>query len=302
MQDGDTPLVDVSFVVVDLETTGLGAGVDSITEIGALKFVAGERVGTFQTLVDPGIDIPASITAITGIDDSTVTGAPPIAAVLPSFLEFIGNAVIVGHNVGFDLRFLHADLAALDYLPMANGYVDTLALARVLVRDEVTDCRLATLAAHFSTERVPNHRAFADAATTAELFHALLGRLASFGVFALDDLVAFKGVGGHPDAAKLRWVGRLPRVPGVFVLHSDAGRVLYVGAAADLRTEVRALFEVRRRSGVWAALHLAESLEHEPASDHDSAQARAEALIEVHRPQFNGVGADGRRRPAIAQS
>lgn len=291
VQDGATPLVEVAFVVLDLETTGCEAGFDQITEIGALKFVGGERIGTFHTLVDPGRAIPERITAITGIHDGLVAGAPPVSAVLPSLLEFVGDAVIVGHNVSFDLRFLHADLEALDYLPITNGFVDTLPLARLLVRDEVADCRLATLAERFATEAIPDHRAFHDAAATAELLHGLIERLTSFGVVALDDLLAFPRVGGHPDRAKLRWVAGLPREPGVFQLRGGAGghEVLFVGAADDLRAEVRALFEERKRSGVWAALHLATSIEHEATWCGADAAGRADELVTVLRPRFNRV-------------
>lgn len=298
MQDVTTPLIDTTFAVVDLETTGLTPGLCQITEIGALKFVAGERVGTFQSLVDPGVEVPPGITAITGIDSAMVSGAPPVSAVLPSLLEFVGDAVIVGHNVAFDLRFLHADLVALDYLPMTNGYVDTLPLARRLVADEVSDCRLGTLAHHFGTTSTPDHRAFADAAATAELFHSLVERLTSFGVRDLDDLLAFSCTGGHPDRAKLRWTRELPRASGVFELLGRGGDVLYVGWAADLRVEVRGLFEHRKRSGVWSALHLATSMTHEVIATEPEALVVATRRIEEHRPRFNRPARVPRRAPS----
>src|SRR5256885_11508452 len=98
--DMGTPLCDVTFVVLDLETTG-GSPLDcAITEVGAVKLRGGECLGTFATLVNPGMAIPAEIIYLTGITQAMVVPAPPIEAVLPSLLEFIGNdAVIVGHNV-----------------------------------------------------------------------------------------------------------------------------------------------------------------------------------------------------------
>jgi DNA polymerase-3 subunit epsilon len=278
MQDPTTALADVTFVVIDLETTGCSAADCQITEVGALKLRGGERVGTFQTLVDPGTAIPAAIVGLTGIHDGMVAGAPSIAAVLPMLLEFVSDAVIVGHNVRFDLGFLHADLAALDYLPIENGFVDTLALARRLVRDEVANCRLTTLAARFRTADDPCHRAFADAAATAEVFHALLERAAAFGVYELGDLFAFPTTGRHPDAAKLRWVARLPHRPGVFALRGFDDEVLHVGVAEDLRADVRRLFERVRRRGTGAALRLAVALDHEVCATLDEAEARAAAL------------------------
>jgi DNA polymerase-3 subunit epsilon len=277
--DLGTPLAQVTFVVVDLETTGGSPGDDAITEIGAVKLRGGECLGTFSTLVNPGRDIPPTITFLTGITHAMVVTAPRIDSVLPAFLEFLGtDTVIVGHNVRFDLGFLHADLAALDYLPIENGFVDTLALARRLVRDEVANCRLTTLAARFRTADDPCHRAFADAAATAEVFHALLERAAAFGVYELGDLFAFPTTGRHPDAAKLRWVARLPHRPGVFALRGFDDEVLHVGVAEDLRADVRRLFERVRRRGTGAALRLAVALDHEVCATLDEAEARAAAL------------------------
>ena len=110
LDDLGTPLPGVTFCVIDLETTGGSAETCAITEIGAVKFRGGECIGTFQTLVNPGCAIPPEITILTGITQSMVLPAPRIEAVLPSLLEFIGDAVIVGHNVRFDVSFLQAAL------------------------------------------------------------------------------------------------------------------------------------------------------------------------------------------------
>ncbi|MGH2526809.1 MAG: exonuclease domain-containing protein, partial [Actinomycetota bacterium] len=116
--DDAVPLADVTFVVVDLETTG-GSPVDcGITEIGAVKFRGGERVGTFETLVNPGVPIPRQITHLTGIDDATVTSAPAIDAVIPSFAEFAHGGVFVAHNARFDFTFLNVALQRLAYEPL----------------------------------------------------------------------------------------------------------------------------------------------------------------------------------------
>ncbi|MCB1030529.1 MAG: hypothetical protein KDA95_04280, partial [Acidimicrobiales bacterium] len=101
--DLGTPLAEVTFCVVDLETTGGTAQDGGITEIGAVKIRGGETLATFQTFVNPGHSIPAQITMLTGITDVTVRDAPPPRSVLPAFLEFVGDAVIVGHNVQYDL-------------------------------------------------------------------------------------------------------------------------------------------------------------------------------------------------------
>src|SRR6478736_8067359 len=101
LDDLGTPLSQVTFVVVDLETTGGSARTDAITEIGALKLRGGELLGTFETLVNPGVPIPPMITVLTGISEAMVLPAPRVDEVLPSFLEFARDAVIVGHNIRF---------------------------------------------------------------------------------------------------------------------------------------------------------------------------------------------------------
>src|SRR3984893_9930855 len=196
LDDLGAPLAQVTFVVVDLETTGGSPQACAITEVGAIKLRGGECLGTFQTLVNPGLPIPPEITYLTGITESMVFPAPKIGSVLPALLEFIGDAVIVGHNVRFDLAFLRAGMARDGYARLTNRAVDTCALARRLVRDEVHDCRLATLAAHFRTARRPTHRALEDAEATGEVLHSLLERAGCLGVLALEDLIDLPAVKG----------------------------------------------------------------------------------------------------------
>ncbi|HYU56968.1 MAG TPA: exonuclease domain-containing protein, partial [Actinomycetota bacterium] len=88
-------LSEVTFVALDLETTGGSPASCAITEVGAVKMRGGDVLGTFQTLVDPGVPIPRFITHLTGIDDWTVRAAPPLEAVLPSLVEFVAGSVLV---------------------------------------------------------------------------------------------------------------------------------------------------------------------------------------------------------------
>ena len=107
-----TPLREVTFVVVDLETTGGSPLSCAITEIGAVKVRGGEVLGEFQTLVNPGEPIPPFIAVLTGITDTMVAAAPRIESVLPSFVEFARDTVLVAHNAPFDIGFLKAACAA----------------------------------------------------------------------------------------------------------------------------------------------------------------------------------------------
>jgi DNA polymerase III epsilon subunit family exonuclease len=190
-------LVETTFVVLDLETSGaapsIGAG---ITEIGALKVRGGKIIGEFQTFVNPGHTLPDFITSLTGITDSMLSDAPSIQEILPTFLEFIGShheTVLVAHNAPFDIGFLKA--ASIDSkIPWPDFIiVDTVRIARsALGRDEVQDCKLATLAEYFGASIEPNHRALDDARATVDVLHGIFERLGTFGVSTLGELTTFK--------------------------------------------------------------------------------------------------------------
>lgn len=285
-----TPLPLVTFCVIDLETTGGDRGADCITEVGAVKVRGGEVLGTLSTLVNPGRAIPPTITLLTGITDRMVASAPRIETVLPTLQEFVGDAVIVGHNVGFDLGFLDAALRRSGREPFTNAVVDTLPLARRLVRDEVPNCRLGTLADHLRLPTRPNHRALDDALATTELLHFLLERAAGLGVTGLDDLVALPTMGAHPQAAKLRLTQQLPRSPGVYRFLDGQGRVLYVGKATNLRQRVRSYFASDDRRKVGPLLREMQQLTHTPTPDALSAEVLELRYLHRLAPRYNRVG------------
>ena len=285
--DLGTPLCDVTFVVVDLETTGGSAAACAITEVGAVKLKGGECLGTFQTLVNPGMEIPPEITYLTGITQAMVLPAPRIEQVLPSFLEFAGDAVLVGHNVRFDMSFLQAAMRDTERARLGNRVVDTCALARRLVRDEVPNCRLDTLARHFRTAWKPTHRALDDALATGDVLHCLLERAGTLGVLALDDLLDLPTVKGHPQLSKLRLVNDLPRKPGVYLFKDRGGRTLYVGKAVDLRRRVRSYFTGDERRKIGQLLRETERIDHVVCAGELEASVLEVRLIQELTPRFN---------------
>jgi DNA polymerase III subunit epsilon len=289
--DLTTPLHAVTFCVVDLETTGGSPADCTITEVGAARFRGGECLATFQTLVNPGTPIPPFITQLTGITEAMVLPAPAVREILPALLEFVGGAVLVGHNVRFDLSFLDAALTSLDRDRLGLPSVDTVALARrLLLDDDVADCRLGTLAARFGLPHRPTHRALDDVLATADLLHLLLEQAAPLGVTELDDLLALPAVARHPHAAKLRLTARLPRAPGVYLFRDGQGRPLYAGSARDLRTRVRSLFAVRagpRLRTLGSVLRAAHRLDHLVCSTPFEAEVAATRVVHALEPRFN---------------
>jgi DNA polymerase-3 subunit epsilon len=285
--DLGVPLHQVTFCVLDLETTGGAPPGAAITEVGAVKLRGGECLGTFQTLVNPGVGIPPEITVLTGITEAMVRPAPRIEAVLPSFLEFLGQSVVVGHNVRFDLRFLQAALVASGRRPVANRWVDTCALARRLVGDDVPNCRLGTLAERLRLPHRPTHRALDDALATGDLLHALLERAGNLGVLGLDDLFELPTVRAHPQVAKLRLTAGLPRRPGVYLFRGGGGRVLYVGKATNLRARVRSYFGGDERRKVSQLLRETQAIDHVVCPGTLEAGVLEIRLIHHHLPPFN---------------
>ena len=280
-------LSEVTFCVLDLETTG-GSPTDcSITEIGALRFRGGEPDGTFQTLVNPGAPIPPFITVMTGITQAMVIEAPPIDEALPAFLEFIGDAVIVGHNVRFDISFLNAAAERLGYGRLPNPSSDTYTLARRLCRNELRNLKLQSLAAHFRSPTTPTHRAFDDAAATAHVFWALLERAGTIGVTHLDDLLALKTARGAPQYQKIGLTDSLPRRPGVYLFKDRTGDVIYVGKAKNLRSRVRSYFYGDERRSIHTMLRELDVMDHVVCANELEAEITEIRLIAAHVPRHN---------------
>jgi len=243
-------LEEATFVVTDTETTGTRPGEDRLIEIGAVKVRGGAVVGTFQQLIDPERHVPGRITRITGISTAAVFGEPTAREVLPAYLDFLGEGVLVAHNLPFDLRFLQAELERAGLPPIENEAVCTLRLARRLL-PSLPSRGLSALTDHFGIRNTARHRALGDAEATAEILLRFLDRLRSgFGLTTVEDLVAFqrkryKDAAGEPRHVRhIRevYLPQLPDRPGVYFMRRKNGEILYVGKAKSLRNRVRSYF------------------------------------------------------------
>lgn len=284
------PLRDVTFCVVDLETTGAShRGGARITEVGAVKVRGGEVLGEFQTLVNPRESIPAFISVLTGITDGMVAGAPTIETVLPQFLEFADGCVLVAHNAPFDVGFLKAMCQQQQRPWPAFDVVDTAVVARRIVhRDETPNCKLASLAQLFAASTTPNHRALQDARATVDVLHGLIGRLGNLGVHTLEELQTYTSRVTTAQRRKRHLAEHLPHAPGVYLFRDASDRVLYVGTSKDLRRRVRSYFtasETRTRMGRMVGL--ATEVHGVVCATPLEANVREVRLIAQHRPPFN---------------
>src|SRR6266550_646282 len=178
-------LSEIDFVVLDVEAIGAKGLPARIIEIGAYRVRSGKILDEFQSLIDPGVQLPRFITALTGITDEMLKGAPKFAEVVDAWLDFAGNAVLVAHDSKFDLALLNREIARVfPGCRMRNAELCTVKLARHMMRT-LDSHRLDALAEHFGFEIVARHRAASDARATAQLLLRLLDQLESEGVRTL---------------------------------------------------------------------------------------------------------------------
>lgn len=191
-----------TFVVFDLETTGLSAERNHIIEIGAVKVVNGEIKDSFSTFVTPPYGIPTKITEITGITDAMVVGAPSEALAVGDFLAFVGDSVLVAHNAAFDTGFIRVAMSRMDR-DFDFCALDTVSLSRKLF-PALGNHRLNTLAKHLKVKLDNHHRAVDDAIATTHIFlhmAKMLGEMGVKNVMAINDCFggqsSVRGVASH---------------------------------------------------------------------------------------------------------
>jgi DNA polymerase-3 subunit epsilon len=284
----DLLLEEASYVVVDLETTGLRPGSSQICEIGAVLVQGFEVVDEFETLVDPRVPLGATISALTGLTDRQLRGAPPASAAVRSFLAFAGDSVLVAHNARFDLAFLDRETERLTGSRLAAPVVDTVALARRLLAGRVPRASLAQLSYFFGTSVQPCHRALPDAQATAEVLLALIGLAQERGARTVAELVALAATRTRRVWDKRELAYGAPPRPGVYLFYDRNEQLLYVGRARDLRARLRSYFRSeRQRPAVEAALGAVARIEWRVLGSELEAALEELRLIRELRPPAN---------------
>lgn len=214
---GDTDgTLDDDFVVFDIETTGFSPVNNRIIEIGAVKVSGGEIVDRFSTFVNPNVPIPFEIEKLTGIRDDMVINSPVIEEVLPEFLHFCENCVLVAHNAGFDTGFIHENCNRLGY-PWNYTYVDTMNLSRTLLTGQ-SKYTLDAVAKTLGVSLENHHRAVDDAECTAHIFVKLLHMLKEQGINTMDEINAL----GDQSEELIR---KMPSYHAIILAKNDLGRI-----------------------------------------------------------------------------
>lgn len=287
--DVEPPLSELTFCIVDLETSGTSPHDAEITEFGAVKVRAGEVLGEFSSFVRINAPLSRDIVRLTGITDADLAPAPPIGEVFPAFLEFASGCVLVAHNARFDIAFLQATAARLGYNWDFPAPLCTLQLARrILGRGETQSFRLGDLARFFHAETTPNHRALADARATVDVLHGLIARVGNCGVATLGDLRGYDR--RLPEAArrKATLTDTLPDRPGVYIFRDEVGTPLYIGSSVNVRARARTYFTGGDPRGrMRTMVTLAARIDHVECANDLEAWLREDQLIDSLQPPFN---------------
>ncbi len=279
-----------TFVVFDLETTGLRPGSARPCEIGAVRVAELELRDRFQSLANPGARLQPTIAALTGLRDEEVRRAPPVAAAVRRFLAFAGDAVLVAHNARFDMAFLDSETMRLTGRRVEATVVDTVGLARRLLGRQPAN--LAALSYRFATDARPCHRALPDAEATAEILLALIGMAQERGARTVGDLVELAATQPRRVQRKRSLAFGAPQRPGVYLFRDVNDQVLYVGRARDLRARLRSYFRSeRQRPAVEAALGALDRVEWRIMGSEVEAALEELRLIRELRPPANARSA-----------
>ncbi len=279
-------LEDATFVVFDLETTGLRPASARPCEFGAVRVERLELTARFETLANPGVRLQPAISALTGLRDEQLRRAPPVAAAVRHFLAFAGDAVLVAHNARFDMAFLDNETMRLTGKRVAATVVDTVGLARRLLGRQPAN--LAALSYRFATDARPCHRALPDAEATAEILLCLIGMAQERGARTVADLVELAATKPRRVQRKRSLAFGAPQRPGVYLFRDTHDQVLYVGRARDLHARLRSYFRSeRQRPAVEAALAALERVEWRVLGSELEASLEELRLIRELRPPAN---------------
>lgn len=169
------------YTIIDIETTGLDTHFDEIIEVSAIKIRNNQKQDIFQSLVKPKQEINDFISNLTGITNQMLVSAPSIESILPAFLDFLENDIVIGHNVNFDINFIYDYSLNITEKPFTNDFVDTMRLTRKLF-PYLPNHKLKTLAKKLNLTTLPSHRAMTDCESTLELYQLVVKHAESNGL------------------------------------------------------------------------------------------------------------------------
>lgn len=285
-------LENYSFVVCDVETTGLSPTFNRIIEIALVKIKNFKIVDKFTTLINPETFIPPFITQLTGISNEDVFDAPRFSDVALTIREFLKDSVFVAHNASFDHKFLIQSFLRENYYPPTNEVLCTKLIAKRII-PELPSYGLSSLTNYFKIYNIQTHRAFGDALATSHLFLKLIEEGSK--KFLFNDLPSLLSLQFQPIKSNRELkikksiadqIPKLPNAPGVYIFKNKKNEIIYVGKAKNLRSRVLSYFKSneRRDTKITRSAHYLEFIE--TGSELSALLLEAE-LIKKHKPKHN---------------
>ncbi|MDQ6907876.1 MAG: exonuclease domain-containing protein [Chloroflexota bacterium] len=291
------------YIVLDVETTGLRPFKQRLIEVCALKIREGTVIDVFTSLLNPEKRLPGFIVELTGITDEMVQHAPRFAAVADSLVRFIGERLVIGHNVRFDISFVNAELSRIGKPPLVNPRLDTLSLA-VRLLPGLKKPNLERMATTLGVPITHRHRAEGDARLTAEALHRLLPLAKQAGLPTLEAMQALsvpataephgnasgvEAVGSGKAYLDRAWLRTVPHAPGIYRMQDEDGRVIYIGKAKNLHDRVSSYYSqhlglTRKMDGL---LESVARIEIEVVGSELEALLLESRMIHHHQPRYN---------------
>lgn len=303
-------LNDTVFTVFDVETTGLSAVNNRMTEIGIVKIRGGEIIDEYETLMNPGEFIPPYITQMTGITNEMVHKKPAFEELAPQILNFIGSGGVIlgGHNIRFDYSFLNESLLRAGYNRLEYPSLCTARLARRLSRS-LPSKSLDSLKRHFGIHTKRKHRAIDDARATAQILSIFIEQLVSeFEFETADEIIGFQFKKIYDDTKTTARFKKLkinlkevPQKPGIYFMFNKNDEIIYIGKAKSLKERLGSYFyhNTSHSTKVKKLVRYVHRVEWETTGSELSALLAESRMIKSHKPRFNSAIKSYRKFPFI---
>jgi len=298
----DTNIFETTFIVCDVETTGLSAYDNRVTEVAFIKVRNGEILDKYSTLVNPGQHIPREITNLTGITNEDVFNKLSFSEIAQDIINFIGdpeeeNIVFTGHNVGFDYKFIQQSFFRAG-LKFEMRSLCTCKLARRLLR-RLKSKSLSNVAAYYDIKIKKAHRAYDDALATTRILMNFLEILTEEHEFEnVNEVLRFQNTKIYNNENKSPLLKRLkltlkdfPRSPGVYFMKAKDGEIIYIGKAKNLRERISSYFRYNSELPVKIRrlINNIAAIEYEITNSELSALILESKLIKQYKPRFNSA-------------
>lgn len=283
---------NAEYCVFDFETTGTSAKFDKVIEIGIVKIRNGKIVDTFQSFINPGRQIPYSITLLTGITNSDVIEAPYFEELYPRIIDFIGDSILVAHHLNFDYSFLKQECLSANLEVPSNPAICTLKLAKRLF-PELPSKSLGSLTKHFKIRHRNIHRGLGDAMATAKILLKMFSYLRNeHNAETAADIINFQNIPSSKPFKVIKKklaedLSNVPDAPGVYFFKNSKDEIIYIGKAKSLKQRISNYFLNNTPRKTKEIVRKAHRIDFQKTNTELTALLAEAELIKRHNPKLN---------------